>query len=264
LHYRVSRFVTEAVEQNNHPLCRVDSLQAQPSFDGFIPRELKMYRPIFRALFLLSLFTLGVMVTPACSSTITTYSSLASWQAATSGVQIDNFESLGTPGAITPTGAILQNGVEFLGLSGQTGIADTNAYSWLNFGTGFAGFNANTAGTVHITLPTAVTAFSINLFTNPAAVTYTVTTLSTPFTVPTFTTSTGPAFFGVTSDTAFSTVDLQVPTGTTYALFDNFQWGTAQAGQDLGDVPEAGTFLLIGTGLMGFAIFRRKALKPRA
>jgi hypothetical protein len=224
-----------------------------------------MHRPIFRALFLLSLFTLGVMVTPASSSTITTYSDSASWLAATSGVQTDNFEGLAPAGSFTvysPAG-IFQNGVEFIGLSGTTGVMDTSTSLWYNFGTVGAGFVSNPTS-VHITLPTPVTAFSINLFTNPAAVTYTVTTLSTPFTVPTFTTSTGPAFFGVTTDTAFSTVDLQLPAGNNYAFFDNFQWGTAQAGENLGEVPEAGTFLLIGTGLMGLAIFRRKAFKRRA
>jgi hypothetical protein len=224
-----------------------------------------MYRPIFRALFLLSFFTLGVMVTPACSSTITTYSDSASWLAATSGVQTDNFEGLAPAGSYTTyPGGIFQNGVEFIGITGTTLVADTvsGPFSWANYGTSEAGFVSGSGG-VTITLPTPVTAFSINLFASPAGTIYTVSTLSTPFTVPTFSAPT-PAFFGVTSDTSFSTVNLQVPAGTTYAIFDNFQWGTAQAGQDLGDVPEAGTFLLIGTGLMGFAIFRRKALKPRA
>jgi hypothetical protein len=201
------------------------------------------------------------MITPAYSTTITTYSDSASWLAATTGDQLDNFEGMGSPGAFTVTGAILQNGVEFLGLSGQTGIADTTIASYYNFGTGFAGFVTNLQNPINIqiTIPTPVTAFSINLFTNPAAATYTVTTLSTPFTVPTFAAPT-PAFFGVTSDTAFSSVDLQVPSGTTYAFFDNFQFGTAQVQSP---VPEAGTFLMIGTGLMGLAIFRRKAHRSR-
>lgn len=196
-----------------------------------------------------------MLVTPAYSTTITTYSSLASWQAAASGVQTDNFEGLAPGGSYTLyNNGIFQNGVEFIGITPQnTGVMDTTMSSWYNFGTGDAGFV--TGPPVNITLPTAATAFSINLFTNPAAVTYTVTVLSMPFSVPTFTTSTGPAFFGITSDTAFSTLQLQVPAGGNYAFFDNFQWGTAQVTTQ---APEAGTFLLIGSGLIGIAFFRKR------
>jgi hypothetical protein len=223
-----------------------------------------MTRFKFRALFLFTLFTLAVMVTPAYSTTITSYSSSATWVAATTGVvTTDDFTGYGTPGAFAVTGAIFQNGVEFVGLTGSTGIADTTMASYYNFGTGAAGFVSNSQNpiTVTISLPTPVTAFSLNLFTNPTAVTYTVTTLSTPFTVPTFVVPT-PAFFGVTSDTAFSTVTLSAPAGLNYAFFDNFSFGTAQT-QDSGQVPEAGTFFLIGTGLIGFAVFRTKARQPR-
>ncbi len=222
-----------------------------------------MYRSKSCALFLLTLFTLAVMITPAYSATITTYSDSASWLAATTGDQLDDFEGYAPSGNYTTyPGGIFQNGVEFIGLSGTTGVMDTTMAPYHNFGTGDAGFV--TGGTdVRITLSSPVTAFAINLFTNPPNLTYTVTTLSTPFSVPTFAAPT-PAFFGITSDTAFSTIDLGVPTGSTYAFFDNFQWGTAQAGQQgQGQVPEAGTFLMIGTGLMGFAVFRRKVRQPR-
>jgi hypothetical protein len=223
--------------------------------------ELRMYRSKSRAIFLLTLFTLAVMATPAYSATITTYYDSTSWLAATTGVTTDDFTGYSPSGTymMYPTG-IFENGVEFIGLSGSTGVMDTTLASYYNFGTGDAGFVSAGGTSVQITLQTPVTAFSIDLFTNPAQVTYTVTTLSTPFTVPTFTTSAGPAFFGVTSDTAFSSVNLQVPTGTVYAFFDNFQFGTADVESP---VPEAGTFLLIGTGLLGFAVFRRKVRQPR-
>jgi hypothetical protein len=218
-----------------------------------------MYRFRSGAIFLLALLTLAVMAAPAYSATITTYTSSASWLAATTGDQLDNFEGLGTPGTFTVTGPIFQNGVEFVGLSGSTGIADTTTFSWSNFGTGEAGFVA--FGTnVQITIPTPVTAFSINLFTNPAATTYTVTALSTPFTfqlrLPT------PAFFGSRPIRRSRTIDVQIPTGGTYTFFDNFEWGTAQTGGG-SQVPEAGTFLMIGTGLVGFAIFRHKVRRPQ-
>jgi hypothetical protein len=206
---------------------------------------------------------LAVMVTPAYSTTITSYSSSATWLAATNGVTTDTFEGLAPSGsyAMYPSG-IFQNGVEFIGISGSTGVADTSSgpFSWANYGTNDAGFVTGTTG-VTITLPGPVTAFGINLFASPAGTTYTVSTLSTPFTVPTATTA-PPTFFGVTSDTPFSTVSLSIPSGTTYAFFDNFSFGTAQAGQT-GQVPEAGTFFLIGTGLVGFAVFRNKARQPQ-
>jgi hypothetical protein len=223
--------------------------------------ELQMYRFKSGAIFLLTLMTLAVMATPAYSATITTYTSSASWLAATTSDQLDNFEGLAPSGSYTTyPGGIFENGVEFIGLSGSTGVMDTNLASYYNFGTNDAGF-VSLGTSIQITIPTPVTAFSINLFTNPAATTYTVTALSTPFTVPTFAVPT-PAFFGITSDTSFTSVNLQVPSGTSYAFFDNFQWGTAQTGGG-SEVPEAGTFLLIGTGLVGFAIFRHRG-QPRA
>jgi hypothetical protein len=254
---------SEAVVHHNLRLCRVVSLRAPPSFDGFFQGSCKMSRFKFRALFFFSLFTLAVMVTPAYSTTITSYTDSASWTAATTGVTTDNFSGFAPTNSYTyyPTG-IFQNGVEFIGISESTGVMDTGMASYYNFGTGDAGFVSNGGNpiTVTITLPTPVTAFSLNLFTNPTAATYTVTTLSTPFTVPTFATPT-PAFFGVTSDTAFSTLTLTTG-GLNYAFFDNFSFGTAQT-QDSGQVPEAGTFFLIGTGLIGFAVFRTKVRQPR-
>lgn len=220
-----------------------------------------MYRSKSRTIFLLTLFTLAVMVTPAYSATITTYTDSPTWLAATTGVTTDNFSGLVTSGNYTtyPSG-FSQNGVEFIGLSGTVGVADTSsaAFSWADFGTGDAGF-VNGTSTVQIMLAAPVTAFGVNLFASPLGSVYTVSTLSTPFTVPT-SSAPPPTFFGVTSDTAFSTVSLQVPAGATYAFFDNFQWGTADVESP---VPEAGTFLLIGTGLLGFAVFRRKVRQPR-
>jgi hypothetical protein len=227
-----------------------------------------MYRMKSVAIFLF-LFTSAVMITPAYCVTITTYSSSTSWLAATTGDQEDTFTLLAPAGGLTMyNSGIFMNGVEFIGLSGSTLVADTTSgsFSWANFGTGEAGVVSGSGSlttTVAITIPTAVTAFGINLWGsymgNLSGLSYTVSTLSTPFTFP-VASSLPPTFFGVTSDTPFTTVDLQVPAGTGYAIFDNFQWGTADAGSP---VPEAGTFLLIGTGLMGIAVFRRKTRQPR-
>ena len=212
------------------------------------------------AIFLLSIFTLCVKVTPACSTTITTYSDLATWQAATTGDLTDTFEGLAPSGGYTyyPSG-IFQQGVEFIGIAGTTGVGDTSSGffgGFANYGTVDAGWVSGSTG-VTITLPTAVTAFGINLFTSgPRGGTWTVTTLSQPSIVPT-SSSAPPTFFGVTSDTPFTSVTLGTPASYSYAFFDNFSWGTAQTGS-MDPVPEAGTSLLIGTGLVAFAIFRRR------
>jgi hypothetical protein len=60
-------------------------------------------------------------------------------------------------------------------------------------------------------------------------------------------------FWGVTSDTPIATINLTllgtVYNGSTYALLDNFSYGTAASG--MSEAPEAGTLLLIGSGLIG-------------
>jgi PEP-CTERM motif len=229
-----------------------------------------MYRSLSRAILLFVLLMSAVMITPAYCVTITTYSSSASWLAATTGDQEDSLTSVVPTGGYEyfNSGYSFTNGVEFIGLSGSTLVADTTSvsFSWANFGTGEAGFvsgSSSATTTIAVTIPTPVTAFGINLWGsymgNLSGLTYTVSTLSTPSTVPVASTA-PPTFFGVTSDTPFTTVDLQVPAGTGYAVFDNFQWGTADVESP---VPEAGTFLLIGTGLLGLAAFRRKTRQPR-
>jgi hypothetical protein len=199
-----------------------------------------------------------MLVTPAYSTTITTYSSLASWQAAASGVQTIDFEGMSPAGSSQAYGSgILVNGVQFIGITGSSiGVMDTSAYSWANYHTNDAAWVLAATPSFRITLPTGVTAFGLNLFTsNTQLPIYTVAGLGTPVSVPTFTLPT-PAFFGVTSDTPIPSVDftLQITTGN-YALFDNVQWGTAQVTTQ---APEAGTCLLIGSGLIGLAIFRKR------
>jgi len=208
----------------------------------------------------LCVFALAASVSPACSATITTYSSLAAWQAVASGVTTDNLEGYTTPGGYTTyASGFTQNGVQFVGLSGSTiGVMDTSAFSWANYGTVDAGFAIGGTQAVRVILPAGVTAFAINLFTSPPAVSDTATVLGNPTTVATYNQPTV-AFFGVTSDTAIPYVDITSLPGATYAFFDNVQFGTstAQVGGGDGDVPEAGTCLLIGSGLLGLAVFRR-------
>ncbi len=217
---------------------------------------------------ILSVLVLALLATPVYSTTITTYSSQSSWQAATSGDQLINFEGGVTtePNTFLPSG-YSQNGVQFIGITGSTfGIADTafSSYTpWASYGTGDAAFVCCGPLSFHVTLPIGVTAFAANLFNSnsnsPSS--FTVTVLGTPLTAPTLNLPT-PAFFGVTSDTPIPSVDLTLASGGgSYAFLDNFQWGTStvSGGGGGGDqAPEASTLLMIGSGLLGVALLRKR------
>jgi hypothetical protein len=106
------------------------------------------------------------------------------------------------------------------------------------------------------------TAFGANLFTNsPRGTNFAITVLGTPFTVTTNVAPPG-TFWGVTSDTPISSVDFTLqgtsPTGGTWAFIDNFTYGAADTEGPPPETPEAATMLLIGSGLVGFAILGRK------
>lgn len=206
----------------------------------------------FRCLsFIPVLLAVACILTPAYSATITTYSTLADWQAIVSDSQLIDFEGLAPAGGNTgyPSGLTV-NGVEFIGLSGTTfGVWDTNNNSAFNFGSNEAAYAFATSPDVQITLPAGVTAFGIDLFSAVAPVTYKVSFLGNQYTVPTYSKPTR-AFFGAKSDTAISTVELtlQGSNPNYYSFFDNFRF----------DVPEANTYLLIGSGLVGLALLKRR------
>ena len=238
-----------------------------------------MLRLSLRAFIILSVVSLALVVTPIYAATITTYSDPTAWQAAASGLQEIDFEGLAPAGSAstfnTSTG-VTQNGVEFIGYTATPGsyyitVVDTTAPQWsqyYGFGTGDAlalNMNRPNAGSslpyIQISLPAPVTAFGMDLFTgSPNADTYTITVAGTPYTVTTDAAPT-PVFFGVTSDTGISTITLSlqgtVYNGGTLAFLDNFQYGTASAG-DMGQAPEAATFLLIGSGLIGIVALKKR------
>jgi len=229
----------------------------------------KTYLLKLAALFLLAL-------APAYSTTISTYTSLTDWQAATSSYQSINFEGLTPANTSTPyAGGVSPNGtgVQFIGYSGSTAIQviDTNLSPWYNFGTNDAlmeDMNRSTSNSplpyIHIVLPSAITALGMDLFSvSPDGLTYTVTVAGTQYTVPT-NARPNTAFFGITSDTPITSLDLTLQ-GTTYngsshALLDNFQFGAAGAGVgNMSDAPEASTYLLIGSGLIGLMLLRKRS-----
>jgi PEP-CTERM motif len=231
-----------------------------------------------------SILFIGValVLAPAYCTTITTYGDAASWQAATTaGYQTVTFEGLTAPGTDTyftgPTGVTV-SGVEFIGVTSSGGssvqVIDTSAFPWYNDGSGDALLQdtdrANSSSPIpyiNIVLPANITALGMNLFsTSPQALSYSITVDGIPYTVPTFNQPTL-AFWGITSDTPLSSLQLALQ-GTTYnssshELIDNFSFGTAVDGgsEDPSPTPEAGTYLLIGSGLIGLVAIRKR-LKP--
>jgi hypothetical protein len=222
----------------------------------------------------LSLFAgLALTLLPAYSTTITTYNNSASWLAATSaGYQTVNFTGLAPAGGVTSytsaTG-VTADGVEFIGYnssgSSDIQVVDTSAFSWYNWGTGDAllqSLSRPNAGSplpyVNIVLPANITSLSLDLFTtSPQALSYTITVAGNQYTVPTSSQPTL-AFWGITSDTPITSIELTLA-GTTYnsssnELLDNFSFGAS----DLTAAPEAGTYLLIGSGLIGFVLLRKR------
>jgi hypothetical protein len=215
---------------------------------------------------------------PAYSTTITTYNSSTNWQAATqAGYQTLTFAGYTTSNTATdyygPTG-VTDAGVDFIGYnsvgSSDIQVIDTSGeFTWYNWGTGQAliqSMNRPNSGSplpyIDIVLPANVTSLGMDLFTaNNQAMSYTITVAGNQYTVPTFTQPTL-AFWGITSTTAITSLQLTLA-GTTYnesaeALLADFVFGA----DDMSAAPEAGTYLLIGSGLIGFVALRKR-LAPR-
>ena len=244
-----------------------------------------MSRISVRTSILLGLASLALLISPAYSATITTYSDPNAWAAAANGLQEVSFEGLAPSGSEntynTSTG-VTQDGVEFVGYTSTAGsyyiyVIDTTAPQWsqyYGFGTGDAlalNMNRPTSGSalpyIQISLPSPVTAFSMDLFTaSPNGLSYTVTVAGTPYTVATGAWP-NPTFWGITSDTGISTITLTLQgtvfNGSSYAFLDNFQFGTAGVGQ-VGQAPEAATFFLIGSGLIGIIALKKRAARNQA
>jgi hypothetical protein len=221
---------------------------------------------------------LALALLPAYSTTITTYSSSSSWKAATeAGYQTLTFAGLTTTNTATDywsSTGLTDAGVEFIGYS-STGASDiqvidtSGEFTWYNWGTGQAliqPLDRPNAGSplpyINIVLPANTTALGMDLYTtNNQAMSYTITVAGNQYTVPTFSQPTL-AFWGITSATPITSIQLTLA-GTTYneaseALLADFVFGDS----DMSAAPEAGTYLLIGSGLIGFVALRKR-LVPR-
>ncbi len=220
-----------------------------------------------------------------------------SWLNATTKSQTIDFNGLASLGTVQGYGTnsgLTIDGVTFTGFltssSYQLYVVDPLT-SWPDFQfTGIAGINSVLEGPsqdrasdssflpyIHIVLPAPATAFAIELMTKgPDGLAYSIA-LDGNTLFPNVPTQARPdqTFFGVTSDTPFTTIDLTLPgaplTGESQMLLGNFSFGTAGLGPVTGgedpdppDVPEASTSLLIGSGLVGMAMLRRRLQRQKA
>lgn len=223
---------------------------------------------------------IALALVPAYSTTITTYNDPASWQAATSpGYQTVTFEGLTPAGTSTPYNSptgVAASGVDFIGYnSGGTSdiqVVDTSAFSWYNDGSGDALLQSaspmpssfSPLPYINIVLPANITSLGLDLWTTSSpGMSYSITVAGNQYTVPTLTGNTQ-AFWGITSDTPITSLQFTVPGSTpssgTQALLDNFSFGAS----DLTAAPEAGTYLLIGSGLIGFVLLRKRLMSGKA
>lgn len=221
--------------------------------------------------YLRALVLVCIVAIAAQATSITTYSDLASWQLATTNTTLDNFNGTSAGDYGGSGGLTLPDGVQFIGLSSTQGaywlhVLDTSTSIWYNFGSGMAPYIQMITSTLppsfQINLPTAKTAIGFDLFTyNPGGKTVRVAVGTDQFDVPTFLVPTR-AFFGFTSDTPVSTLNVTVlgtnNTDITYGFIDNFRYGDAQTQQVPAETPEAGSALLIGSGLIGLMLWQRR------
>ena len=222
------------------------------------------------------LFAFGLALEPAYSNTITTYSTAASWEAATTaGYQTVTFEGLTPPGTVTDyysASGVTNSGVEFIGYSSggasDVQVIDTTISSYYNDGSGDALLqtmnrpnSSSPLPYINIVLPANVTSLSLDLWTaSSAGMTYSITVAGNTYNVPTVGGNTE-TFWGITSTSPITSLQLDVPSSTynggTDAFLDNFSFGA----DDMSAAPEAATYLLIGSGLIGLVILGKR-LKP--
>lgn len=216
-----------------------------------------------------------VVAAPFVSGATITYIDETAWSSASMNLTTIGFEGLAPANSFTlystSTGLSI-DGVQFVGVDGggyQLSVNDANFISpFFDWGTGalLAGpqyVSANVTPSIQVSLPSGVTSFGVNLMTaSPNATSFSITLSDgTTQTVSTFARP-QQAFFGATSDAPITSATFTlvgtIPTDNTQGLLDNFTFGAANTGGQ-GQVPETDTLLLIGTGLAGLALMKKRA-----
>jgi len=222
----------------------------------------------------LVMLALLVSTMPVLASTVS-YTTLASFNAATTGVSVENFDSTASGTVVAPGDGVTSGTVGLLSfvaniagddLAVTSGFDTTSGSNYL----GTANFNTFASqDNITITLPSS-SAFGLYLLVGGplAAGDFTLsaaggTALNSAVAATTLGDGTVVYFLGLTSSTNFTTATLQVtnpagPADGPYWNVDDVRWGTAVTAAPPA-VPEPASLVLIGTGLVGVVRRIRKA-----
>ena len=205
---------------------------------------------------LAALAILAVIFAPAQSKADTVYTSLSSFNAATSGNTTITFNGIAAPGGfVAETSPATFAGATFSTTSSLF-VIDPGFYGFSYSNGGFLNADFQQPDVITVTLP-SVTAVGFDFGGLFGATGPYLATLSDGFS--TSLSSSGSAasdnlsFVGFTSSTPLTSITLTLPDAPEYNAIDNFVYASA--------VPEPGTLVLLATGLLGVAGGIRRRLQ---
>jgi hypothetical protein len=229
---------------------------------------------------------LFVLLFLACTQSqatiISTFTSRASWEAATSGRTDITFDSLGlspggftnysnstglTIGSVTFTGFTINTSSYFLyALNPQSGWDENYGSGTLLKGPMWYQSGGVNSSYIQLVFLAGITSIGLDLATiGPRGANVRVSVDGTDLGSAISTSNSALSFIGFTADTSVTQVRIYVDSGTLYntqALLDNISYGTATPPPG-SQTPETATLLLVGGGLYGIA-WRRRRLRLSA
>jgi hypothetical protein len=218
-----------------------------------------------------ALLALGISALPSYAATLQIYSDQTLFNQQLSVYSTVTFENIvSAPGYVNDYDDLSgftdpATGVQFVGINDP--YSPYLAIEWpsasqtdQNWGTGaylLGPYYGNLSTQyVEITLPNPAYAVGMDLMTQtPYGGSYSIT-LSTGDTISPIATQNlpTPTWFGVISDTPITSLRVEVLSG--HSNIDNFEFGSPLGSQT--DTPEAATFILIGSGLLGLRLVKRR------
>jgi hypothetical protein len=189
-------------------------------------------------------------------ASVMTYSNLADFQAATTGVTTIDFNGIAATGSYVAygTGPLSLSGVTF-NSNGSMFVIDPGFYGSSYAGGGFLNSDYATVNTITAALPSPVTALAMEfggLFGGPVDFTFNFSDGSSVSgsSAASIIGGTPLAFIGFTSTVAITSASISMPDTPNYNAIDNFRFGNS--------VPEPGSLALILLGMSGLAVAGRR------